>query len=382
VHGYDSRVDIAQFRTPGQLIDALLTERGWTKRVLSIVLGLDEAVVTRLVADKRRIDAQMALHLGEVFDVKPEEFINRQTALDMVVARYKVTPDPARATRAALFGDLPVSDMIKRGWLQATMADPKTVETALVKFFGVDSVADIEILPHAAKKTNTFAPATPAQMAWIYRVKQIAADMLVARYSPASARAAVEALKALRAEADEVRHVPRVLTEHGIRFVLVEALPSTKIDGVCFWLNDFAPVVAMSMRHDRIDNFWFVLRHELEHVIQRHGRGAVMLDSDLDGPQGDVIAEEESVANAAAASFCVPADRLEQFIARKAPFFADKDVLGFARTLKVHPGLVAGQVRRYTGRYNLLHQHLVKVRSVVAPNAMKDGWGDVAPVDV
>ena len=77
--------------------------------------------------------------------------------------------------------------------------------------------------------------------------------------------------------------VPRILTESGIRFVIVEALSSSKIDGVCFWLDDFSPVIGLTLRFDRIDNFWFVLRHELEHVIQRHGRSAAMFDAELEG---------------------------------------------------------------------------------------------------
>ncbi len=333
-----------------------------------------------MVSDKRAIDAPMALQLSEVFGVPAETFLDLQKALDLVVARFKATPDPGRATRAALFGDLPVADMIKRGWLDASMADPRSVERALMRFFRVDSVDEIPILPHAAKKTSVASPATPSQIAWLYRVRQVASEMLTARYSPASARLAAKRLLALRSVVDEARHVPRVLTECGIRYVIVESLGSAKIDGVCFWLNDFSPVIGMSLRYDRIDNFWFVLRHELEHVIQRHGGGAAMLDSDLDNQPLDV-AEDETIANAAAADFCVPHEQLEHFVARKSPFFAERDVVGFARTLKVHPGLVAGQVRRHTGRFNILHNHLAKIRSVVTPNAMVDGWGDVAPVE-
>jgi HTH-type transcriptional regulator/antitoxin HigA len=67
---------------------------------------------------------------------------------------------------------------------------------------------------------------------------------------------------------------------------------------------------------------------------------------------------------------------------RKAPLFLERDVLGFANTLKIHPGLIAGQLQRHTSRYELLRNHLVKIRSIVTPNAMVDGWGDVAPVDI
>jgi HTH-type transcriptional regulator/antitoxin HigA len=77
----------------------------------------------------------------------------------------------------------------------------------------------------------------------------------------------------------------------------------------------------------------------------------------------------------------LPAATLDAFIARKAPFFSERDLIGFARVCKVHPGIVAGQLQRKTNRYDRFRDHLAKVRDIVLPNAFKDGWGDVAPVD-
>ena len=108
-----------EFKTPGQLIEALLAERMWTKRVLAIVLEMDETGINRLVADKRPVDAEMAIHLEEVFKVPAERFLGLQKSYDLAKARIKARPDPKRATRAQLYGDLPISEMIKRGWLQA-----------------------------------------------------------------------------------------------------------------------------------------------------------------------------------------------------------------------------------------------------------------------
>jgi HTH-type transcriptional regulator/antitoxin HigA len=139
----------------------------------------------------------------------------------------------------------------------------------------------------------------------------------------------------------------------------------------------------MTLRFDRIDNFWFVLRHELEHVIQIHGRFAAMMDTELEGERvetGSGITDEERVANGAAAEFCVPQKSLQGFISRKAPFCREQDVIGFARTLQVHPGLVAGQLQHKLKRYDRFRNHLVKIRSAIAPSAVVDGWGDVAPV--
>lgn len=374
------------FRTPGQLVAALLAERGWTKRVLAVVLGVDETGIIRLVADKRPVDAPMALALEEVFAVPAERFLELQKSFDLAKARITTRPDPDRATRAHLFGGLPVSEMIKRGWISAeSVRDTKKIESELMRFFGVNRLEDIEILPHAAKKTAVNTNATPAQLAWLYRVKQIASDMLAGPYSPQAVKDAILKLRPLILSPDSVAKVPRILSECGIRFVLVESLSSAKIDGVCFWLNERSPVIGMSLRFDRIDNFWFVLRHELEHVDQRHGQAVAMLDAELEGERagtGVDIAEEERIANRAAQEFCVPTSALDAFIARKAPFFSERDLIGFARVLKVHPGLVAGHLQRRTGRYDRFRDHLVRIRSIIAPNAIKDGWGDVAPVDL
>jgi HTH-type transcriptional regulator/antitoxin HigA len=378
-------IDVSDFRTPGQLIEALLVHNEWTKRTLAIVLGVDDSSVTRMVSDKQPLTAPMALSLEEVFGISAEIFLALQKSYDLAKARITARPDPGRRTRAKLFGGLPVAELIKRRWIEATDArDIKSVEAALAKFFGVGSADQIEALPHAAKKTSVGLEMTLGQQAWLYRVKQIADDMLTPQFSIGSAKGAIEKLLPIRRVPEEIRKVPRILMEAGIKFVIVEALPSAKIDGVCFWLGDHRPVVALSMRHDRIDNFWFVLRHELEHVLQGHGKGEPTVDAELEGERagtGPNIPEEERIANEAAQEFCVPGKMLDAFIQRKAPFFSERDLLGFSQTVGVHPGLIAGQLQFRTGRYDRFRNHLTKVRSFIAPSAIVDGWGDVAPVD-
>jgi HTH-type transcriptional regulator/antitoxin HigA len=276
--------------------------------------------------------------------------------------------------------------MIKRGWIDAkSVKDIDSVESSLLRFFKANRLDEIETLPHAAKKTDVSISATPAQLAWLYRVRALASEMLVAKYSPTAVKSAIEKIKSLLHSVEELRKVPRILAEAGIRFVIVEALPSTKIDGVCFWLDDKSPVIGMSLRFDRIDNFVFVLRHELEHILNRDGLNTMMLDVDVNSGEVAQVTEElqkqEAMANAAAAEFCVPRKMMDAFISRKAPVFAMRDIIGFARMMKVHTGLVAGQLQFRTQKYHLARDYLVPVRSIVSPNAVTDGWGDVASLE-
>lgn len=371
-------------RTPGQLIDVLLGERGWDQRALAAVVGIDASNLNKIIAGKRRVDAEVAIALAEAFGVQPEQFLDLQQAYDLAKARTILQPDEGRANRAVLFGQLPIAEMINRGWLDVEgVQNVSRVEAELARFFGVKSSTEIEFLPHAAKKTDIAGPITPAQLAWIYRVKQIASEMVVGKYSRPAIQAAVKKLENLLKSAEEARKVPRILAECGIRFVIVESLKLAKIDGVCIWLDRNSPVIGMSFRFDRIDNFWFVLRHEIEHVLRGDGIDAIILDAELDGERAGTspgLSQEERTANEAAANFCVSSHHMDQFIARKAPVVTKRDMLGFANTIHVHPGIVAGQIQRKLGRYDLFREQLVKVRSIVTPGAAVDGWGDVFPV--
>jgi HTH-type transcriptional regulator / antitoxin HigA len=373
-----------EFITPAQMIDAQLGERGWTQRTLAKVLGISERTVSQLMNGKTKIGTELALQLREVLGIDANELLRLQASFELKKAELEFRPDPALNTRAMVFGGVPVGDMIARGWLKGvdSLWDSHLNE-ALCGFFAVSSIDQIEVLPYAAKKTDVMGDATPAQLSWIYRVKQIAQQTLVGKYSPAAVINAAKELKPLLNSTEGARKVPRILAQAGIRYAIVESLPHAKIDGVCLWLNDNSPVIGMSLRFDRLDNFWFVLRHELEHVIQKHGQSAVMLDVDLEGERAGIgadIPKEERVANEAAAEFCVPQKQLQHFIQVKSPFFAERDIRGFAATYKIHPGLVAGQLQRRLNRYDLFRNHLVKIKSVVAPNAMVDGWGDVYPI--
>lgn len=366
---------------PGQLIDELLTTRGWSKRVLAIVLGIDESLLSKIIAGKRDVDAELALALGEVFEVEPEEFLKLQQQYDLARARLIVKKDPKRSSRARLFGGMPILEMVRRGWLDVSeedIRDVAKVEAAVLKFFDTQTVDEVTVPAHAAKKTDVGKDTTMIQTAWLHRVRQIASEMLVPKFSVTAAKAAIATLQNFRLSAEEARHVPRTLMEAGIRFLLVEALPGAKIDGVCTWFDD-GPVVALSMRHDRIDNFWFVLRHELEHVLNGDGKTGAVVDVDVERSEEE-LPPAERLANDAAAEFCIAQKTLLGFIARKAPYFSERDIIGFARTNQVHPGIVAGQLQNKTKRYDRFRAHQVKIRSIVAPSAIVDGWGDVAPV--
>ena len=176
--------------------------------------------------------------------------------------------DNAVGRRAKLYSKFPVRELTKRNWVELSY-NLDVVEHRVCRFYRIKSVDDLPQFAHAAKAAQ-YEERTPLQWAWLFRAKELAESVHSSTYSESKLRAALTKLRTLLVAPEEIRQVPGILAEAGIRFVIVEFLPGAKIDGAAFWLND-TPVIALSIRFDRVNNFWFVLRHEIEHVLNRDG---------------------------------------------------------------------------------------------------------------
>jgi HTH-type transcriptional regulator/antitoxin HigA len=360
---------------PGEVIKRLMEERGWSQSDLAYMLGVPAATINQLVNSKRPITAEMAKLLGVAFERPAESFIELQGRWSLAAAS-----DPTDAVRERVHAQsrFPLREMAKRGWID-DLPKGGSPSAVLCRYFGVNSIDHIPQLPHAARK-STVDRAEGLQLAWFYRVRAIAREMPTPAYSKQKLERAIEHMALMREAPEEIRHVARLLHEAGVRFVVVEGLPGGRVDGVCLWLDESSPVIGMSLRLDRIDNFWFVLRHECAHVLHGHGKAVAIIDNDLGSNPQDVN-EEERVANSEAADFCVAHEKMHSFYLRKNPFFSDADVQAFAKINRVHPGLVVGQIHNLTKQYKILRQHLVSVRKFVTSTSMVDGWGNIVPVD-
>lgn len=371
---------LAEAFHPGEFLRDELDERGWTQAEFAEIIGRPYQLVNEVIAGKRGITPETAKALGAALGTSAELWMN----LDSTYQLWKSPVVSERVARQARIRSLyPVREMINRQWIQPS-EDAQVLESRLLRYFEVPALEDRPRLAYAARAAGDSEKYSAIQCAWVYRVKHIAETMQVPEYSKRTLRSALTELTVLRTAPEEIRHIPKLLAGCGVRLVIVEPLSSSKIDGVCLWLGS-SPVIGLSLRFDRIDNFWFVLRHEIEHVLNGDGKESPIVDSELDdvnSPRAESLSPEERAANSAATEFCVPQPELADFIARVGPLFSRKRVLAFSRNLGLHPGLVVGQLQRRLDRYDLFRPMLVPVRSIITPMTMTDGYGHVCPVYV
>lgn len=146
---------------------------------------------------------------------------------------------------------------------------------------------------------------------------------------------------------------PRLAREQlgmaGITLVTELHFKGTYLDGAAM-LDGGRPVVALTLRHDRLDNFWFVLMHELAHVAKHLDEANPVFTDDLDSPgaqdrkecEADELAQEALIPQAAWEKSAVRSSHLA------------KDVIALAEKLGIHPAIVAGRVRHETKNYRIL----------------------------
>jgi HTH-type transcriptional regulator/antitoxin HigA len=278
-----------------------------------------------------------------------------------------------------------------RGWIENSDAD--LLDLQMMRFFDANRIEDVplvgvETFAHAAKKTG-YEEITGTQMVWLHRVRKIAKSIDAPRYDQDKLTATLPDIRAHMFDLEDLSNIPRLLLDCGVRTVFVEKLPAGKIDGVCTWLGD-EPVIGLSLRLNRPDNLCFVLRHEIEHVLQGDGKDVGFSAPDTFEPDRDPseLPDEERRADEAAAEFLVPQDRVHSFLRRKGQWISEEDVLAFAARHHIHPSIVVGQIQHHrfkkTGdkkEWRFLRRYLTtKVDGFFSNWSMLDGWGHVAEV--
>lgn len=284
--------------------------------------------------------------------------------------------DQAVVVRSELFG-YPIKDMQKRGWIAETR-NAAELQQEMGRFLGGDLGKPMSVsyeLPFAAsfKRTIKESSLNNAEKAWLARARQLAKACPAAAFHESNIPKLKTELRRLAAKTQAAHRVSELVIGAGIRFVVVEPLPSVRVDGVAFWLDDSSPVIAMSLRFDNIGSFWFALLHELDHIEHRD---AFSFD-DLQSKPDD---EAEERASDNAANLLVPKQELEAFIMACAPRYSEARINNFATRLQIHPGIIVGQLQHRGELSYAAHRKLLtKIRDLVTQFAFTDGWKQPTP---
>ena len=252
----------------------------------------------------------------------------------------------------------PIREMMKRGWLptlkRIAASGEALIDTFLSRSFGADRAF---ALPSFRQGSRQNAKAEPyALAAWCCQAMVLSSedDPLPTTFDSDRVDPVrfLEQIARLSQERDGPRHAVARMRENGIRFVVLRHLSRTYVDGAAMRGPDGAPLVALTLRHDRLDHFWFSLMHELAHIVLHlDDEASVFLDdmSLRDCSNGSQSALREREADELAEEALVNAD-----LWARAGFpdaATSLRIVELAMEAKVHPAVVAGRVRFETRNY-------------------------------
>ncbi len=369
---------VAEAFPPGEFIKDELEARGWTQEDLSEITGLPSPVISNIINAKRAISPDIASSFAAAFGTTAQFWMNLETSYQLF---SETRADASISRKARLFALAPIKEMVKRGWIEDSK-DIDVLETRVLTFLGRNSIDEESQLLYAAKRST--AAANPAQVAWVCRARKIAKGVRAAKFSDKAFADALAKLRDLLVNPEDTQHVAEILAQGGVRLVLIEPLSKGRIDGATLWLDEFSPVIALAMRYDRLDHFWFLLLHECKHVKNHDALGGKpVLDIDLVGDNATPFEEKtdaEKQADIFAEQFLVEQQEIQNFIKRFRPLYSKQKIKNFAARIGVHPAIVLGQLQHHKEvEWSHSREMLVKVRSFLMSTILTDGWGRIIP---
>ena len=323
---------------PGETIEDVLEEKGWTKSEFARRLGFSSKHVSQLLSGKAPLTEDLAIALASVLGGTAAFWLERE-------ARYREALKRQEAfdrleSQAGLLDELPISWLVKEGCLKKYSHKGQQV-SEVFRFFGVASVASYRegyASPGAVFRTSaSFGKAPGAVAAWIRRAELAAERVHTERWNESGFRRCLRELRSLTLEPDPRTFIPALTAAcaaQGVAVVFVPTPPKCPASGMTFWRKGKA-VLALSLRYKANDQLWFTFFHEAGHILL-HGRKMVFIEG-LDG----LDEEKEREADEFAQNLLIPPEHTDELETLRS---AD-EVQRFAARIGIHPGIVVGRLQ-------------------------------------
>lgn len=244
----------------------------------------------------------------------------------------------------------PAREMAKRGWFDVPRKSD--VHQLAREYFMSAAGSQYASAYHRKKMHGATTPNEYALLAWQARILERARTVVEEQLPPefvVEDRWVAE-LVALTRSKDGPKRAQELLLSKGIILVTEQHLSGTYLDGAAMLDRDGRPVIGLTLRFDRLDNFWFVLFHELGHVFLHLMDGLRYDFFDEEETSGDDRIERE--ADTFAFNSLIPDAKWDECLSRFA--LSDEAVQIDAKNIGVDASIIAGRIRKERNDFTIL----------------------------
>lgn len=356
VDTYENDVHPIELPDPIEAIRFRMDQAGLKQKDLVPLIG-SRSKVSEVLSGKRTLSLAMMRNLHRELGIPAEVLLQEPGA--------KI----ASPLEGVEWGRFPLKDILGRNWLtgfKGTLSEVKERAEELLSAWasplGEGALEPALLRQHV--RTGGTADGY-ALTAWRIRVSLLALEQELPAYKPGTVtQDFVRDLVRLSYLDEGPLLAQEYLQKNGIHFLVEQHLPHTHLDGAVIRLPDGAPLVALTLRYDRLDNFWFTLCHELAHVaLHFDGEESEAFFDDLEQREVDTF---EGDADHWASEALIPSEDWNVAGLCQEPLPAR--IRAFAAAHRINPVIPAGRIRRETGNYKLFG-------SYVAQQKVRHFWG-------
>lgn len=331
-------------------IDAIIfrmEEKGLRQKDIADLLG-GRNRASEILSRKRSLTLPMIRALHEKLDIPPALLVREPAA------EYESESEIDES-------DVPLDVLQRRGWIEAGVTAKQLIHRLRAP------TANPVLLRHTRIFGGNSRTNHVRIQLWLARVREIADSRhyLSGRYRKEYLNEKTLLYIAhLSWMEDGPRLAMNFLAERGIALVIEPHLSPTRLDGAAMIGRNGTPVIGLTIREDRLDNFWFTLMHELVHAWKHlDGKSQrAIADENIEKPATN-IDEIEREANEIAAEILIDKATWRRSHAHLSP--SAQSIQDFAERMQVSPAVVAGRIRYERRNYSLFSK-LVGYRAVRA----------------
>jgi len=335
--------------TPIEAIRFVMDQRGMKQADLVPYIG-SHSKVSEVLRGKRTLSLSMIRSIYTHLSIPAEILI--KDGMDFPLDGEGVKWD-----------SFPITEIVNRGWVSGF--DPNTQAEEIMRELASQACADSYFTDQnracLRQGTRCNEKDDPYSIdAWILGVlAQVETIETGVKFNPnildKSIIGKVVYLSGLK---DGPLRAKEYLQNKGIKLVIVPHFKRTYLDGAALVNKKGEPIIALSLRYDRLDNFWFTLAHELAHLALGHVHSAegqcIIDDLDLIGSQDEIEYEADELARES----LIPRQLWDSHPARNTGKL--KDILDLASKADIHKSIVAGRIRYERNNYRILWPHVGK----------------------
>ncbi|MEX2221651.1 MAG: ImmA/IrrE family metallo-endopeptidase [Candidatus Rokuibacteriota bacterium] len=344
VRDFESRRFPRSRPTPLEAIRFRMEQQGLSQRDLVPFLG-SRSKVSEVLAGKRPLTLSMIRSLHNGLGIPADALLQDQQ------------PSLLEEEDQLQWSRFPVREMVARKWVECKSQfelrdDPEAIVRRFLAPLGgparVHSFYKRTRRVRSERRMDRHALA-----AWTLRVVIRGLDLPTHRYIEGSiTKEFLREVVQLSWSSRGPLLAQEFLQKHGIVLIIERHLPGTHLDGAAVMADRNRPVIGLTLRYNRIDNFWFCLLHELAHLSLHVRDEADGFYDDLDTDTGDDTSERE--ADELAGEALVPEAAWAQSPAKN--LRSPEAARHLAERLRVHPAIVAGRMRHEAKNFRILNQ--------------------------